>query len=216
MLLIFRFRHHLNNFTNALSLPFVGHITENEHYTVETHYHGNNVYHCVVGESIDKSKLPVKYDKCYQLGSRKMNSVEQLQKKLGIRLDARQRNKIRTLIFDQEVNQGDMVEILGSFISLVEDRVRNERGVRQERHIPQPQPQFQEYEFDNDNALFSPPPPTQKTITKRIRSESCVICMDNPSEVIFAECGHESCCEQCAIKVDSCPLCRKKARNLIK
>lgn len=216
MLLVFRFRHHLMNFATTIGLPIVGHITENDNYRVETHYHGNNVYHCVVSEEpVDKTKLPVPYDRFYVLGSEKMNSVEQLQKKLGIRLDVRQRNKIRTMIFNQQPDCGEVVEILGSFMNTVEGQFRDEverrrnsdLGLAIGTQIP---------EFDEEELQVYPSPKVEVRITKRIRSDTCVVCMDKPSDVTFAECGHESCCEECAVKVDSCPLCRKKPKTLIK
>ncbi|EFA82212.1 RING zinc finger-containing protein [Heterostelium album PN500] len=37
----------------------------------------------------------------------------------------------------------------------------------------------------------------------------CVVCMDNPINTVFLECGHLSCCSKCSGKLKICPLCRQ-------
>lgn len=43
-------------------------------------------------------------------------------------------------------------------------------------------------------------------------SEVCIICQENPNEIVIAPCGHHCLCEQCAKKLqissNKCPLCR--------
>lgn len=200
MLLVFRFNHHLNTFTHTLGLPFVGHVSENEVYKIQTHYHGNNIYHCLVHNRgvIDETKIPVEYDKIYRLGS-DITSIEQLQKKLGIRLDVRQRNKIRTLVLGQKSDKNEVIEIIAGMMSAVERQV-----------LSQVDPLPRE----------GPPPPSslmkrEKKITKRVRADTCIVCMENKADVTM-ECGHECCCEDCALRLDRCPMCRKKPNLMIK
>ena len=38
----------------------------------------------------------------------------------------------------------------------------------------------------------------------------CVLCVDAPLAVLFAPCRHVVCCESCARRVDTCPVCRTR------
>jgi hypothetical protein len=42
----------------------------------------------------------------------------------------------------------------------------------------------------------------------------CVVCMDNPYNVVFVKCGHICACEECAKKLPDkqCPVCRMKGK----
>ncbi len=44
----------------------------------------------------------------------------------------------------------------------------------------------------------------------------CVICMDEKPNAVFRPCGHLKCCEDCAITVKDCPMCRKKIVEVVK
>lgn len=44
----------------------------------------------------------------------------------------------------------------------------------------------------------------------------CVICMDEPSKIIFLPCGHLCCCPNCDESVDLCPMCRATIDRRIK
>ena len=37
----------------------------------------------------------------------------------------------------------------------------------------------------------------------------CQICMDKEMSTVFSPCGHVFCCDECALKLDSCPMCKK-------
>jgi len=41
----------------------------------------------------------------------------------------------------------------------------------------------------------------------------CTVCLDNPREVVFQECGHVCSCSDCAARIrmsdNRCPVCRK-------
>jgi hypothetical protein len=49
-------------------------------------------------------------------------------------------------------------------------------------------------------------------------SSECVICMEKPSRLLIASCGHLGLCEVCGPQVDKCPVCRVpfKPEQLIK
>lgn len=44
--------------------------------------------------------------------------------------------------------------------------------------------------------------------------EDCVICMDNPYDVVIVPCGHYCICEECSVRLVAvgmdCPICRGK------
>ncbi|KAJ6652063.1 hypothetical protein lerEdw1_015266, partial [Lerista edwardsae] len=37
----------------------------------------------------------------------------------------------------------------------------------------------------------------------------CVVCMEREAQVVFLNCGHVCCCQQCSEALHTCPLCRK-------
>lgn len=37
----------------------------------------------------------------------------------------------------------------------------------------------------------------------------CQICMDKEMSTIFSPCGHVFCCDECALKLNFCPMCKK-------
>eukprot|EP01088_Endostelium_zonatum_P021976 TRINITY_DN903_c2_g1_i1.p1 TRINITY_DN903_c2_g1~~TRINITY_DN903_c2_g1_i1.p1 ORF type:complete len:512 (+),score=159.39 TRINITY_DN903_c2_g1_i1:34-1569(+) len=44
----------------------------------------------------------------------------------------------------------------------------------------------------------------------------CVVCMDRRVRVVFLECAHVVCCEECSKKLKLCPICRKViARSIV-
>ncbi|KAJ6645279.1 E3 ubiquitin-protein ligase MYLIP, partial [Pseudolycoriella hygida] len=45
---------------------------------------------------------------------------------------------------------------------------------------------------------------------------TCHICMDNPMNSIFVPCGHVICCEKCALRCETCPLCRSQVSTVNK
>ena len=55
-------------------------------------------------------------------------------------------------------------------------------------------------------------------ISKEIKSDQCVICLSNPPNVLFCQCGHLCICKECEdiLKTKKgrgkCPLCRKTSR----
>lgn len=60
-----------------------------------------------------------------------------------------------------------------------------------------------------------PTPPPSHAASVDLVSE-CVICMDQPSKIIFFPCGHLCCCTNCDPSVDLCPMCRATIEHRIK
>lgn len=46
-------------------------------------------------------------------------------------------------------------------------------------------------------------------------SNLCIVCMDNPVETVFLECGHLACCKTCGKKLNQCPICRNTITRVI-
>src|SRR5947209_582714 len=41
-----------------------------------------------------------------------------------------------------------------------------------------------------------------------IKEEPCVVCMDKEREICIKSCGHLAYCQECASKMQECPICR--------
>lgn len=83
------------------------------------------------------------------------------------------------------------------------------------------------------SVISSPSPPSYPTTTtsthdgcsaisactvsqqKDYTSESCVVCLDAPSQTVFLECGHMCCCKICSVKLKHCPMCRTEITRVI-
>lgn len=44
----------------------------------------------------------------------------------------------------------------------------------------------------------------------------CCICLATEKDVVFAPCGHYSCCNPCAVKLKDCPMCRAAIKQIVK
>ena len=52
---------------------------------------------------------------------------------------------------------------------------------------------------------------------KTFKEDECVICLTNPSNILFCNCGHLCVCEECAKTgegLEKCPICKTKNTNL--
>jgi len=54
----------------------------------------------------------------------------------------------------------------------------------------------------------SPPPVSAAAQSDEGTGNQCVVCMDQTAEVAIKVCGHLSLCMQCALTLNTCPLCR--------
>jgi len=44
----------------------------------------------------------------------------------------------------------------------------------------------------------------------------CCICLTEEKDVVFAPCGHYTCCNTCSIKIKECPICRAYIGQIVK
>ena len=42
----------------------------------------------------------------------------------------------------------------------------------------------------------------------KISEQDCILCVDSPANILLKPCEHSGFCEQCAYKLDICPICR--------
>ena len=61
----------------------------------------------------------------------------------------------------------------------------------------------------------------QKPVAEKPKKKSeddrcCVICEERPMEVALLECGHASFCQQCAVPLKECPICRQSVVRFIR
>ena len=57
------------------------------------------------------------------------------------------------------------------------------------------------------------PKPKKQIINaeKTFKEDNCVICLTNPPNILYCNCGHQVLCEECSKKVESlenCPICK--------
>mmetsp|Transcript_6292 Transcript_6292/g.7218 ORF Transcript_6292/g.7218 Transcript_6292/m.7218 type:complete len:556 (+) Transcript_6292:158-1825(+) len=48
------------------------------------------------------------------------------------------------------------------------------------------------------------------------RDDDCIICFEKPMDCVFLNCGHISCCQECAEQFKECPVCRAKIAKVVK
>ena len=56
-----------------------------------------------------------------------------------------------------------------------------------------------------------------KTIEETFKEDECVICLTNPPNILFCNCGHLCVCEECSKtgeSLENCPICKTKNTNL--
>lgn len=47
-----------------------------------------------------------------------------------------------------------------------------------------------------------------------VRRYECKLCMQRPIDAVIIPCGHALACRQCAVTLDSCPVCRCVIKQL--
>ena len=70
----------------------------------------------------------------------------------------------------------------------------------------------QECTSNQCGTIFTPP----VAQTHEAEEPQCLICFENPQEVIFLECGHLCCCKECSERVSGrCPVCRGPITRIV-
>lgn len=52
------------------------------------------------------------------------------------------------------------------------------------------------------------PPPPKLKIFEDEEQEECLLCYDAPKQSVFNPCGHFYTCNNCSVKLHTCPICR--------
>lgn len=63
---------------------------------------------------------------------------------------------------------------------------------------------FSRSQEDELNKTHSPTP----SLETGDGNEDCIVCSDNPRELVFHPCNHAVCCEPCGSRVKKCLICR--------
>ena len=75
---------------------------------------------------------------------------------------------------------------------------------------------YRSYEYMFTFVIVQPnlnPKPKKQIINieKTFKEDNCVICLTNPPNIVYCNCGHQVLCEECSKKVESlknCPICK--------
>jgi len=198
MLLCVSSYHHLSVLYNALELPPIGTVLKFEGIQIQSQPNTN--LHFIVLRRRDKeqhiamAQQVVDASKTLVLDPNYeggIGNVADLESHLP--LTDRGRNKIATEIFGEATIETFQRDALLGF------RILTTLVMRKRQRAP-------------------PPPPPLK-IHKRIKSSSCVACMDSDASVQF-NCGHECVCQACCdewLKINpACPVCKVKVTDLYK
>ncbi|XP_039249104.2 uncharacterized protein LOC120326822 [Styela clava] len=43
---------------------------------------------------------------------------------------------------------------------------------------------------------------------------ACAICLENAKNTVFQPCGHICSCQTCALKLNDCPICRRRIQQM--
>ena len=70
--------------------------------------------------------------------------------------------------------------------------------------------------FPNCPRAFDDPPVERSITENREERLTCKICMTNEINAVFLDCGHFVACIDCAIRMDSCPICRDVVKRTIR
>ena len=51
---------------------------------------------------------------------------------------------------------------------------------------------------------------------ERCEERACKVCMKDEVSILFDPCGHLATCTQCSLKLNECPICRRKINKKIR
>jgi len=58
--------------------------------------------------------------------------------------------------------------------------------------------------------------PNKNSNIKESKNNICIVCLEWPTELIFAPCGHKVCCKECYRKISNiCPYCKRYIESTI-
>ena len=64
------------------------------------------------------------------------------------------------------------------------------------------------YLSDNDKIILPKYKKLELLRSVKISEQDCILCVDSPANTLLKPCEHSGFCEQCAYKLDICPICR--------
>ena len=65
------------------------------------------------------------------------------------------------------------------------------------------------FPYPDADAMADGPAADESDEEGRWEMPDCVVCLDNPREVVVVACGHMTLCRACAAAMTSCPICRQ-------
>lgn len=71
---------------------------------------------------------------------------------------------------------------------------------------------FNQYGYLNNEDKFILPKYKKLELLRaiEINDSDCILCVDNRANILLRPCQHTGFCEQCALKLDLCPICRSE------
>lgn len=74
---------------------------------------------------------------------------------------------------------------------------------------------FNEYgQLSDDEKLILPKYKKLELLRSiKISENDCILCVDQVANIILTPCQHTGFCEQCALKLDLCPICRAEVQE---
>jgi hypothetical protein len=69
---------------------------------------------------------------------------------------------------------------------------------------------FNDYGYlsDNDKLILPKYKKLELLRSIKINDQDCILCVDSNANILLKPCQHTGFCEQCAYKLDICPICR--------
>ena len=108
----------------------------------------------------------------------------------------------------------DLYKTVHPYYMSYQKPLRVEILLRSRRHVIDNSSDFEEHEIEPSN--FEEDEIESINDIKTFRNDECVICLTEPPNVLFCECGHICTCTRCYKKqvLEKCPIC--KTENKIK
>ncbi|CAF0956727.1 unnamed protein product [Rotaria sordida] len=74
---------------------------------------------------------------------------------------------------------------------------------------------FNEYGYLSDDEKLILPKYKKLELLRSIKisEQDCILCVDDKANIMFKPCQHTGFCEQCALKLDLCPICRSEVQE---
>ncbi|XP_035114101.1 E3 ubiquitin-protein ligase LRSAM1 isoform X4 [Callithrix jacchus] len=110
-----------------------------------------------------------------------------------------------------QMNPGDLAKLGVSEAGLQHEILRKVQELLDAARI-QPELKPPVGEFLTPTAPQEPPEsmrPSAPPAELEVQASECVVCLEQEAQMIFLNCGHVCCCQQCCQPLRTCPLCRQ-------